>query len=196
RPINEICLSALVASGQDSEQPITEIEWVKDYEVQMITKLLPKMLIVPLYRVVCENGLQSQLSGENLRIYQGLIEKKGLQTSAPADSVPSYQKDALLQEIVASFSYSPIDKIRLEYAKHLLECKEIRQAVSVLHEIVRRPNADWRSCYRSFYLLWRASLIANESLAAERYRQLCLTCNPNFPLSLFTVPPHFCRQNQ
>jgi hypothetical protein len=88
-------------------------------------------------------------------------------------------------EILASIRFAPADKISLEIAKSQLAKGDSSSAVRTLNGITKRLNADWRACYRAFYLLWRAE----EPPRKSEYRELCLTCNPNFPTALFEENP-------
>jgi hypothetical protein len=84
-------------------------------------------------------------------------------------------------EILGSIRFAPEDKISLELGKAQLAKGQNSKAIQTLSGITKRLNADWRACYRAFYLLWRAA----EPRHKPRYRELCLTCNPNFPTGLF-----------
>jgi len=85
-------------------------------------------------------------------------------------------------EIVKNWRYSPCDKIALEYGKLLKQEKLLDEALDVLKGVTTRLNADWRSVYRSFHLISEIYLEQHKSVEATRYRELCLNCNPKYPI--------------
>jgi SAM-dependent methyltransferase len=190
RPVNLICLSAMVDEENRTEAGSEERKWVADYESRLATTVLPEQLIVPLYEVVCEGGARGGLSIRSrlLRLFVNGPKWARYWTSR---LLPWIVTNTTHREIVGVFPYNAIDKIRLEYGKHLLARGNLGQGMEELQKITRRANADWRACYRAFYLLWRAAILLENEAEAERYRNLCLTCNPHYPLSLFHAPPPF-----
>jgi hypothetical protein len=190
RPIHAVCMSARIDAEVPSASPSPESEWVQEYEARMATTLLPESLIEPLHSVICHGGPPRDLTYRAWFAYLTLNGPRWVQRLARWLALRPLTNPTS-REIVSSFPYCPIDKVRLEYAKHLLARNEPERALDELQKITRRPNADWRACYRAFYLQWRASRLRRDEQAAERSRLLCLTCNPHFPPALFVSPPPF-----
>jgi len=186
RPISAACVSALVDRKQANTKESPEAQWVEDYEARMAASVLSADLIVPLHGVVCAGEAPSRLTGAALLAFQAV--------NGNADARATLQQmlpNATHREIVAAFPYCAIDKVRLECAKRQLMKGNATSAIEELQKITRRTNADWRSCYRAFYLQWRAALHCKDARNMERSKRLCLTCNPNYPMSLFDSPPPF-----
>ena len=93
--------------------------------------------------------------------------------------------DAAISEILGSIFHAPRDKITLETAKRMIADGAYEDAERGLDAITMTLNADWRSVYRSFFLLWRIARAKGRLRAAEDARLRCMTCNPNFPEALF-----------
>ena len=86
-------------------------------------------------------------------------------------------------EILKNLRYSPEDKIALELGKILESEGKLTDALVVLRQISSRLNADWRSAYRSFFLISKIFQAMDRHVEADRYLKLCLTCNPRYPVS-------------
>ena len=80
-------------------------------------------------------------------------------------------------EAVRALVHVPETKLAFEWGKFHASNGDRDAAAQALHQIVDNPCDDWRSCYRSFYLL---SLLEPETSA--EWQRLCLFANPEFPL--------------
>jgi len=80
-------------------------------------------------------------------------------------------------EAVRALVHVPETKLAFEWGKFHASTGDRDAAAKALHQIVDNPCDDWRSCYRSFYLL---SLL--EPDAGAEWQRLCLFANPEFPL--------------
>jgi hypothetical protein len=81
------------------------------------------------------------------------------------------------EEIVNSLVYSFKDKVRFEIAKYHLYNSRYTQAFDLCHMVVSALNADWRSCYRSFFLMAVISKLRHEEKDYQHYKKLCCTSN-------------------
>jgi 2-polyprenyl-3-methyl-5-hydroxy-6-metoxy-1,4-benzoquinol methylase len=87
------------------------------------------------------------------------------------------------REILTNISRNPLDKIRLEVGKCLLQNNELNVALIALAKILDRDGADWRSFYRACYL----SMLAGEKLGdievQSYFENLLIIANPEWPIS-------------
>lgn len=86
-------------------------------------------------------------------------------------------------EILTNISRAPIDKILLEIAKRAIKDQNYDVAVLALETILDRDNADWRSFYRSSYLLSIIYSIQNDSVKHQEMIQLLRISNSEWPLN-------------
>ena len=84
-------------------------------------------------------------------------------------------------EIITNLKFNPVDKLRYEYAKLLVNSGDYEKAIVELNAITKKINADWRACYRAFYLLSKIYTALGNAPISEKYKDLCQTCNPDFP---------------
>ncbi|MGI9163870.1 MAG: class I SAM-dependent methyltransferase [Mycobacterium sp.] len=128
-------------------------------EIANCLKPLPKATLEQLSGIIeSQNGAYAEaLAGAVAEITEGLS----------ADQA----------DIVRALVHVPEVKLAFEWGKFHASTGDRNAAVRALHQIVDNPCDDWRSCYRSFYLL---SLL--ESDAAAEWQRLCLFANPEFPL--------------
>ena len=79
-------------------------------------------------------------------------------------------------ELVMGLIHAPLTKLKFERAKERIASNSVSAAIEILREIVENPCDDWRTCYRSFFLL--AEIDTGNS---DKWRALCRYCNPEFP---------------
>ncbi|MDE2588105.1 MAG: hypothetical protein KGL95_00340, partial [Patescibacteria group bacterium] len=97
-------------------------------------------------------------------------------------SLRKYFKNEYEVEIIKNLRFNPAEKIAFEYAKILYAEKKYNESIKVLKTITQKINADWRSVYRSFYLLAKIYQKLGKMKEKQRYGKLCKTCHPNFSL--------------
>lgn len=110
----------------------------------------------------------------------GIIESQtGAYTEALAKAVGEITEGLTADQadIVRALVHVPETKLAFEWGKFHASMGDRDAAAQTLHQIVDNPCDDWRSCYRSFYLL---SLL--EPDARAEWQRLCLFANPEFPL--------------
>jgi ubiquinone/menaquinone biosynthesis C-methylase UbiE len=184
RSVNAVCLCAFARSDQGRQQ-LDELFWVGAYESGLAQTIISKQHIEPLYQIYCRGrrgGRWSQL---------GLIIWLYLRSSDRFARlwlylIPLWLTDKYTTEIIKNLRFNPEDKLRLEYGKILFHEGQKEKASAVLKAITQKINADWRSVYRSFYLLSRIYQDLGDIPTSLKYKELCLTCNPNFPKAFFT----------
>ena len=81
-----------------------------------------------------------------------------------------------------NFIHNPTVKIKFEIAKYHYHNNNFDSANLILNDILQIPNSDWRSCYRSLFLL---ALIENGQRKSLLVEDLKIS-NPNFPMDLLT----------
>jgi 2-polyprenyl-3-methyl-5-hydroxy-6-metoxy-1,4-benzoquinol methylase len=157
-----------------------ESVWIESYEMGLLKAVLDRNYIEPLY-----NWAQlGKLNAWNPRLFSTFLYLRAPNwlSSIFLRLHKAWVKDRFTLEIIKNLKFNTTDKLCLEYGKILYREKDYQQAISVLKKVTHKLNADWRSVYRSFYLL---SLIYQEMGTAkesEHYRDLCLTCNLKYPI--------------
>ncbi len=81
------------------------------------------------------------------------------------------------QKVINAIIHEPFAKLRFEQAKLKIHLGAISDAFEILIEGVANLNSDWRSVYRSFYLL--ASIDTRNS---SNWLERGIRCNPEYPL--------------
>ena len=180
RSMKGVCICAIPGSGEE-ESVSSELSWVRDYEGGLVKTVLRKEYIEPLYEVFClrKTGLRGPLFCLNTLLY---IRSPNWLAGLFRSLTKIWLDDQYALEIVKNLRFNPEDKLRLEYGRMLYHEQKYEEAISVLKAVTQKVNADWRSVYRSFYLLSQAYRKIGLTEESERYQALCLTCNPNFPL--------------
>ena len=151
---------------------------IKDYERGLIETSIQPNYVLPIYNYFC-------LKKTDIKI--NLIAKKIIKyINSPNDEkfkdMFNFFKNIYKQEIIKNLKYNPADKISFEWGKILYSQKKYNEAIQVLQDITQKLNADWRSVYRSFYLLKIIYKKIGDDKKTKYYHKLCKSCNPNFPL--------------
>ena len=174
RYFQAVCLSAEVDDiGKDKNN---EFNWIKDYEKKMIEVLLFREHIEPIYNKLHNKSFTWNWKAFNLNVY---LSSKGIFSLFYKAVLNITYQDQFEREIISNLKYNTIDKLALEFGKILFDLKEYDQAINVLKGISSKINSDWRSVYRSYYILFRIYSILNLKEEAERYKDLFIIANPN-----------------
>ena len=182
RPVNAVCICASIGT-RDRKPALDESSWVNEYERGLLKTVIDKRYIWPLYKLFCQKKklLWLPLVSVNILFY--------LRTSNRFSRLFAYINKKIFsekyeQEIIKNLKFNPEDKLRLEYGKILYNEKNYQAAISALKAITQKNNADWRAVYRAFCLLAIVYRDMNAEEESSRYKDLCLTSNPNFPVAL------------
>ena len=173
RPSQEVLLYAIKTKKRKNE---TVLKYIQNYERSMVETIIPKKHILPLYEQYC---LQKNIIPSNItkKIMSHINWNDGAITS-----LKKHFKNEYEIEIIKNLRFNPEDKIAFEYAKILYVQQEYEKSIKVLKAIIQKQNADWRSVYRSFYLLAKTYQKLGKPNEYKHYKNLCKTCHPNFSL--------------
>lgn len=120
------------------------------------------------------------------------LEKVVGENPEPFDETLKQELDKLIisisteeHEIVKSIIHAPVTKLQFEKAKYYFLNNESTKAINILHELVTQLSDDWRTTYRSFYLL---KIIDPENF--EFWKEMANRCNPEFPEEIIDAKPY------
>jgi len=171
RPSQEVMICAQRRKQSEDKKLATHIA---AYERMLVSSVLPRDVILPLYRRFCLREA-IPLTGESNTIGHYMQHPR-----APLPRLASFAHAAAASEIIRTFRYNPFEKISLEYAKILIAEKRLRDAVEVLQTITHKVNADWRASYRAFYLLAKVHIRLGDTKKSRYYQNLCMSSNTEF----------------
>ena len=178
RPLGGVCMTALV-SKKEVTQEAAEEKWIKDYEKGLQEEVLLRTFLEPFYQFFCLQNSEVIFSG-NLETVKNYLNSENGQTSIKASDLPAQSQGKFALEIVKNWRYAPSDKIGLEYGKLLKHEEKLDEALQVLQAITTRLNADWRSVYRSFHLMFEIYIQQGNIEEANKYKEFCLQSNPKY----------------
>lgn len=181
RPLDGVCITAKL-NAKTSLAEFDETSWIRKYESGLRDCILPRELVDPLYKYFIEKKFSNPLSVKWIFVMFYIVAPIGL-AKIPMKLLNFCANGEFELEILKNFRYSPEDKITLEFGKLLVSEGKTTEALAVLKRISSKLNADWRSVYRSFDSVSRVLASIGNQAESKRYRDLCLTCNPKFPVS-------------
>lgn len=183
RPLNGVCIAGFVKSGKEESAVEEESSWIEDYEKGLEETVLEEKFVKPLHQYFCFGNLELGLFLHSLNTFLYLKSPDWL-AGFVGYMIRFWHKGKYEWEIVKNLKYNPRDKLGLEYGKILYARGEYESAISILKNVTTKVNADWRAVYRSFRLLSQICKKLGFEEEEERYKELCLKCNPKFPIEL------------
>lgn len=180
RPLDGVCITAEINTA-NAVRNFDEGEWIKKYETGLCNMILKEELVNPLYSYFVDRNFTWPRLLKTW-IVLGYIKAPiwALQYFIKALSLFT---EGVELEILKNLRYSPADKIALEHGKILHGQGKLEDALRVLKQVSSKLNADWRSSYRSFYLIYKIYKSLGKKTESARYLDLCLMCNPKYPIS-------------
>lgn len=175
RTFEEILLYAIKSHEKLASKDMVSLI-VKKYETGLMENKLNVKLVECLYNHYVKK-LQV-IFDKKTKIISNYIENQ----DTPPNSLATLFSNHFHFEIVKNFKFNPIDKISFEWGKILYSKKNYQEAIIVFQSITQKINSDWRSVYKSFYLLSEIYKKTNNSIKYRYYKKLCRISNPNFPL--------------
>jgi len=85
--------------------------------------------------------------------------------------------------ILATLKHAFHQKVAFEYAKTCYRQEKADECARVLHDLIRICNLDWRTVYRSYFLLAVIHLDKKEKEAGRGFLEKVLRAHPNFSLA-------------
>lgn len=171
RPSKEV----LIYSLKENKKNNIDNTIVK-YESGLLNTYLDKDIIYPLYQ---KYVLRKELAGIQPDIQNIIAYIEG---TTNVTGVEKKIIDEYSIEIIRNMRFNTIDKISFEYAKIKYQNKEFAEGITVLNTVVQKLNSDWRTCYRSFFLLSQIYKKLKKVNMATKYINLCKSCNPDYPM--------------
>lgn len=179
RQFNAVYISAEPEKKTKIEK--IEKEWFENYESDMITTTLnPKHVKIMYDYVILKKKVIIIKPSEVVFCLYLLLPNR---LSGICKKILNlWYKEKPCQELIANMRHNIPDKLTFEYGKILYYSGQLEYAIEVLKKITGKVNADWRSVYRSFYLLCKIYRQLEDIENSEKYRQLCQTANPHIAL--------------
>ncbi len=183
RPLDGVCITARILASDTSTSSDgfrqLGMESARRFEAIYEHVALPEDVVrLVLAVAVGDESLVSPLRGSlEVWLQPGSFHDSKLESMI----VSSLGLDANQSVIFSDLKYGPLDKAELELAKLDFFEGNYQSARDRLDELVRRPNADWRSTYRGYFFLSLIGQQTSDSDLSEDALAALLTCNPQHP---------------
>ncbi len=179
RPLEGVCITAKINSVE-THQPFDEKAWISKYEASLQQTILSRKIVLPLYRYFVEKKSPYPMPLKAWLVLRYITAP--IWISKLYEKLLRFYAQGIELEILKNLRYSPADKITLEWGKILYTEGHLDEALKTLKQISSKLNSDWRAVYRSFFLMSQILKQQGKNTEAERYLNLCNTCNPKYPL--------------
>jgi hypothetical protein len=186
----EINSAIIVAERREEEGERIYFDFSKYYEEEEQNNFdlaIPMDIIAPLYNVLALGQPEDSLSGLPHLVYLSELyytEKRG--EEAFAILIEKMGQETYYQ-IIKTFRHAPKDKVSYEYAKTCFHEGQYETSQEILEKLIATCNLDWRTVFRSYYLLARISLHHCDRVNAKRYNDLSLRAYAYYAPALLLV---------
>lgn len=173
----EVNSAIIVAEKSENKGNMPYLDFSKYYEEEEQNNFdvaIPMDIIAPLYDVLVSGQSEDKLLGLPRLVYLSELhytEINGKEAFAILDEKIGQQA---YYQIIITFRHAPRDKISYEYAKTCYHEGHHKIAEEVLEKLITRCNLDWRTVFRTYYLLAKISLHYGNKMKAKKYNDLSL----------------------
>ena len=153
-------------------------------EEDEFNNIIPENLLKPLYQLIIGKLRIKDLPKIPKLIYQSeyhFNKKSGLKAKERLQVLIRKKK---FFPLLMTFKHSPTHKIPFEYAKTCYHNDKLDAAKKVLKKLIFTTNLDWRTVYKSYYLLAKINYDLKEIGEAKTCVNSSLKTNPNYSLSI------------
>jgi len=173
----------VVASKNKQKRDSSQIENTLDIiEKKEFVRYIPLKHIEPLYNVLINNS-KSKLEKIPSLIYQSELKYKELSGKRSAQKLRKIIGKKEFYQSITTFKHAPKDKITFEYAKSLYHKGSKDKSLIILEKLIQKVNLDWRTVYKSYYLLAKLNMERNDYKNAKKFNELSLRANPTYSLA-------------
>jgi len=175
----------IVASKNKKSKKIQTVEnSLNLIEKIEFTSYIPLSHIESLYRVVIEHS-EEKLGKIPLLIYKSQLRYRELIGENAAHKLKNMSGISELEyDIISTFKHAPEDKIAFECAKSFYHEGFIEKAEMIIEELIKKVNLEWRTVYKSYFLLAKINMEKGDYKNAQKFNRLCLRAYPSYSLSI------------
>lgn len=152
-------------------------------EENEFTNYIPLKYIKPLYEFVVKNS-DKQLKKIPFLIYQSELKYKESRGQKASRKLKNAIGNKSYYEIILTFKHAPNDKIAYEYAKSLYHKGLKEESMMILKKLIEKINLDWRTVYRTYFLLAQLHVDKKEFKNAHKFNQLSIRTYPAYSLAI------------
>jgi len=144
---------------------------------------IPLKYIESLYDFVI-NHSNKKLTKIPLLIYQSELNYKKLSGKLATQKLKKIIGSESYYQIINTFKHAPKDKISFEYSKSLYHEGLTEKTEEIIENLIKKVNLDWRTVYKSYYILAKLNLEKKNYRNAQKFNKLSLRAHPNYSLAI------------
>lgn len=174
----------VVASKNKKNKNVHPIKNTLDLiEKNEFLNYIPLKYIEPLYNFVI-NHSNKKLTKIPLLVYQSELKYKKVSSKTAVQKLKKIIGNKPYYQIIRTFKHAPNDKISFEYAKSLYHEGLTDKTQKIIENLIEKVNLDWRTVYKSYYLLAKLNLEKKNYTNARKFNNLSLKAHPNYSLAI------------
>jgi hypothetical protein len=158
----------------DRQKTSIDISWAqRNYEREEFKSFIPLDVIKPLYECTFNDCLVSELPELSRLIYDSQVYYKTEQGHRAFERLMKVDRiSGQCLEIISTLKHAFSHKLRFEYAKTCYHLELTTESESAAKELTKICNLDWRTVYRTYYLLAKIYYDKNRLDLAEKMNKL------------------------
>lgn len=176
--------SVIVIASKNKNKNSDPIENTLDLiEKNEFLNYIPLKYIEPLYNFVVSHS-NKKLIKIPLLIHQSELKYKKISSKIAGKKLKKIIGNKPYYQIICTFKHAPDDKISFEYAKSLYHNGLTERAQEIIENLIEKVNLDWRTVYKSYYLLAKLNLEKKNYTNARKFNKLSLKAHPSYSLAI------------
>ena len=174
----------VVASKNKKIRKSLSIKNTLDFiEKNEFVNYIPLKYIEPLYNFII-NHSNKKLGKIPLLMYQSELKYRELSGKQATQKLKKIMEKKPYYQTICTFKHAPNDKITFEYAKSLYHEGLKDKAQVIIENLIQKVNLDWRTVYKSYYLLAKIRMEKKDYRKAQKFNVLSLRAHPNYSLAI------------
>lgn len=147
---------------------------LRNIQIQEFNTFVPMDIILPCYKRI--NGIdpEERLSSLSRLIYESAVYFRENRREKVSNEIAKKLRNKNLYSIIQTFKHAPQHKITFEYAKTCYHKGLLEKAEDAAAKLIKTGNLDWRTVYKTYYLLAMINFKKKNKEKAAEYNKLSL----------------------
>lgn len=180
--------STIVIAVKNSDQKNKNVSYINrvldNSERKEFMDYIPLEYVEPLCQVIIGKSSKNQLSPIPYLIYDSELHYKEKRGEMAAIKLKKLIGNESYYDIIKTFKHAPKQKIPFETAKTYYHKGLLDKALHISNKLTNIINLDWRTVYKTYYLLAVINFDRGNITKAKYYNKLSLRAYPYYSLAL------------
>ena len=145
---------------------------------------MKKLILFFFLLTSCSLNNDGTYLNENLNFNYEELKYKKVSSKTAVQKLKKIIGNKPYYQIIRTFKHAPNDKISFEYAKSLYHEGLTEKTQEITEHLIEKVTLDWRTVYKSYYLLAKLNLEKKNYTNARKFNKLSLKAHPSYSLAI------------